>query len=493
VPALSIDQERAKYEAAAVENALFDGYPPPGQILIGRHTVGAVREAANRLNIPDQTLRRRVGTPDSPGMITIRWGISVDWGMYRHQEPDETEELKAAVELHEKYGSVRAAAEYSGTSRDAIRLRLRRAAELGMMGTKPVLPGFRIKEASRQTDADGNLEREWVKQTKEAGDPFELPDGHIIKGISALTDSEGRTIQQWVKTKVDNPTEDLVAALKEVFEQYKGKSELIKSPKNTDETLLSIYPIADQHIGLLAWGKEAGEAFDLRIGIERLKDCASRLISQSPKSKNAIILNLGDFQHNDNQTNATPGHGNILDVDSRYFKILQSCVQLMIYVIELALQRHETVLVRNIPGNHDPHASIALTIALGAFYANNPRVTVDDDPGDFFFHRFGATLIGATHGHKLKPDKMAMTMAVRCREDWGATAYHYFLHGHFHSQTAHEVGDVRVEGFQTLAANDAWSSGRGYSSGKSLNSITLHYDDGEIGRHRVNIPPPWKK
>jgi transposase/predicted phosphodiesterase len=415
--------------------------------------------------------------------------------MYRlPSEADETEELKATVELYERTGSISQASRSAGVSKDTIRTRIHKAAERGLMGTKPVLPGFRIKEASRQINADGDVEREWIKQAKEHGEPFSLPDGHIIKGISALTDEDGKLIQQWVKTKTDTVTPDLVAALKETFKEYAGKAEVIPGPDHSDESLLSLYPIADQHIGLLAWGKETGEDdYDLKIGVERLRSCATRLISQSPASKYAIILNLGDWNHNDDQTNMTPGHGNILDVDTRYFKILQAGVQLMMDIIELALQRHETILVRNIPGNHDPHASIALTVALGAFYSSNPRVVVDDDPGDFFFHRFGETLIGATHGHKCKPDKMAMAMAVRCREDWGATKYHWMLHGHFHRQAAEEIGDVRVEGFQTLAANDAYSASHGYNSGKSLNSITLHFDEGEIGRHRVNFAPAWKK
>ncbi len=285
----------------------------------------------------------------------------------------------------------------------------------------------------------------------------------------------------------------MVTALKETFAQYKGKAGVIKAPRHADEMLMSLYPIADQHLGLLAWGKETGESYDLKIGAERLRSCAIRLISQSPPSKQAIIVNLGDYYHGDDQRNVTPGHGHQLDIDGRYFKILQAGVQLMMDIIELALQKHETVLVRNIPGNHDPHAAIALTVALGAFYEKNPRVTIDDDPGDFFFHRFGATLIGATHGHKCKPDKMAMSMAVRCREDWGATLYHYFIHGHFHHESTKEIGDVRVECFQTLASNDAYSASHGYNSGKSLNSITLHFEDGEVGRHRTNIQPPIRR
>ena len=395
-----------------------------------------------------------------------------------------------AVALLNQYGTATAAAKAAGMPRETFNSRLKTAALRGFMGTRPVLPGYQIKKTSRQTGPDGELQREWVQQSKDAGEEFALPEGHVIKGVSALLDQDGRVTQQWVKTKTDSVIPDLTAALKAAFADHAGGAKLVKPHKATDADLLSVYPIADQHVGLLSWGKETGEDYDLKIGCERLRSCMVRLVGQSPPSKQAIILNLGDFQHTDNSTNATPRGGNLLDVDSRYFKILQAGVQLMMDCIDTALQKHETVLVRNLAGNHDPHAAIALTIALGAFYSKNDRVTVSDDPSDFFYHRFGQTLIGATHGHKSKPDKMAMDMAVRCREDWGNTAYHWMMFGNVHHETAKECGDVRVESFQTLVAKDAYAAGAGYNAGQSLQSITLHRDLGEVGRHRINVPPP---
>lgn len=406
----------------------------------------------------------------------------------RHAPLDDAT-LAYTVELCSTLGSQREAAATLGIAQSSVASRIKRAAERGLLGTKPVLPGFRISKTTAVTDKGGDVVREFIQQKPELGEAFELPAGHLIKGVSALVDGDGRTIQQWIKTRADATTPDLVAALQAVFTEYKGRSEFIPHRFDTDPELMSVYPIADQHNGLLAWGKETGEAYDLKIGADRLRSCASRLINQSPASRSALILNLGDWQHTDDQRNMTPGHGHQLDVDSRYFKILKAGVQLMIDVIELALQRHETVLVRNIPGNHDPMASIALTVALSAFYHNNHRVTVDDSPSDFFFHRFGATLIGATHGHKCKPEKMAMTMAVEAREDWGATKYHWFLFGHIHHETVKEVGDVRCESFQTLCAKDAYAASHGYNAGKSLTSITLDREEGEIGRHRINVPP----
>lgn len=369
--------------------------------------------------------------------------------------------LIEAVKARAKFGSENKAAAALGLFRTTLQSRLQVAAARGL---------------------DGSV-------------PKPLPPGQVIKGVSTLyklsSDGSSEEMLQWVRTATDRSIENFTDAIRNAFDDYKGHAKPIAAPKRTESDLLSVYPIADHHNGLLAWGRETGESYDLKIGAERLRSCMARLIAQSPPSKQAIILNLGDWTHQDDSKNMTPRSGNILDVDGRYFKVMTTGVQLMMDCIEYALQKHQHVLVRNLPGNHDPHASIALTVALAAFYSKNPRVTIDDDPSELFFHRFGATLIGANHGHRMRAADMAMTMAVRRREDWGQTKYHWFLFGHIHHETAKEVGDVRCESFQTLAAKDAWQSGAGYNSGQSLTSITLHRDEGEIGRHRVNISPVW--
>jgi transposase-like protein len=406
--------------------------------------------------------------------------------------PQISDEVAAqAAALYKKHGGkIRPAAKEAGVRRATFRNRLKRAAERGMMPTEPVMPGFEIKQTTAEYDAGGNLTKEWIKQQQESGPAFQMPAGQVYKGVSVLTDAEGRARLTWHKTRTDTATPDLVAALEATFKAYKGKARPAPAPRRSLADYLTVYPIADQHNGLLAWGRETGEAYDLAIGIKRLRESMASLVAQSKPSRRALILNLGDWQHTDDQRNMTPRSGNLLDVDSRYFKILSAGVDLMIECIETAKRRHAQVIVRNIPGNHDPHAAIALTIALKMFYARDRRVTIDDDPGEFFFHRFGAVMIGAHHGHRAKADRLAATMAAVRPTDWGASAFRYFYTGHIHHETAKEIGGVKVESFQTLAAKDAHAVGSAYLSGQSLTAITLHRRAGETGRHRVNILPP---
>jgi hypothetical protein len=394
--------------------------------------------------------------------------------------------LQETTALFSQHGSISAAARAAGIPRQTMQHRVRRAAELGMLGYTPVLPGFAIKQTSEKINGA------WVKQTKEPGPKFELPAGQVIKEISFLGDADDRQVLKWTKTTAESKNlEHFISALEARFAKPELRPYLDIVPTvKTNDDLMSVYPIADQHHGLMAWGRETGEDYDLKIGAQRLRDCAKRLIDQSPQSSLAIILNLGDWQHTDDSKNVTPGHHHGLDADSRYYKIVESGVDLLVDVIELALQKHERVIVRNLPGNHDPHSSVPLTIGIRQHYRNNPRIDVVNSPSDFFYHRFGKVLIGATHGHKIKPANMAMDMAVTQREDWAKADYRHFFFGHIHHETAVEVGDVRVESFQSLASKDQYGRGMGFNSGRSLSSITFHSRDGEIGRHRVNIPPP---
>lgn len=88
MPTWSTDRERALYEIALVENALIDGYPPPGKGVLGSHQKSAIRIAADALGIDQQHLRNRIGSPDVRGRIERHYAdLRVDWSVYRERAP----------------------------------------------------------------------------------------------------------------------------------------------------------------------------------------------------------------------------------------------------------------------------------------------------------------------------------------------------------------------------------------------------------------------
>lgn len=396
-------------------------------------------------------------------------------------QPRLSDELaQEAVAALKAAGNKAAAARLLGIPANTYNNRINAAAERGMLGTDPVLPGFAIKSiASKEGDS-------WVKQTKEPGEVFEVPAGHVVKGISALLNSEERIIQQWVKTREDD-TPVLADAIKAALEAYEP-APLLPAPVYTNDELLTVYPIADLHLGMFSWAKETGADYDIKIASALLRSSMSNLVARSANSKQAVVLDLGDYFHADNSRNQTARSGNPLDVDSRYAKVVQMGFELVIQCIELALQKHDFVEYRKLPGNHDDETSLMLAVAVAAHFRANERVSVDTSPGRFYMRQHGACMIAATHGDQLKMGDMAGFAAANWPEAWGKTRFRYGYTGHIHNEKSLAVNTLRglrAESFNTLAAKDAWHAGEGYQSPRNMVSITLHRDRGEVDRFTV--------
>lgn len=403
--------------------------------------------------------------------------------------------LAATVEAYNSHGGNQVkAADSLGISRGALQDRLKKAARIGLMGTKPVLDGFEISKTTAVTDQSGNVVREFIQQKPERDlSSFNMPAGHEIKGVSAYLDADGNVVGQWVKTREGQLSVDALAdAVKASFIDWTPPPFPVPGVGDTDADTLTIYPLADMHLGLRAVADEAGSDFDLGIAAARFRNTTSRLFDRSPNSDTALILQLGDWTHVDDDLALTPTSKNTLQVSDRLLDIARCGVGIMVDYIYHALRKHRQVIVKVLKGNHDLNAWLALYIGLCEHFRDNERVTIDGGAADYWFFRFGKNLIGAHHGHRLKPAEMAGAMAMECREDWGETLYRLFLHGHLHHLMVKEVLGVRVECMRTIAEEDAHHAGK-YRAGKSLVSITLHRENGEDGRAQINLPPVSKR
>jgi len=245
--------------------------------------------------------------------------------------------------------------------------------------------------------------------------------------------------------------------------------------------------MGDPHIGMYAWADEAGEDFDLDIAERDLTAAMARLVQSAPKSETALILNLGDFFHADNMENRTMRSGNVLDVDTRWQKVLQVGARAFYTLVQSALKKHRDVVIRNVIGNHDDHSAVFLSLLLDAYYRDEPRVTVELSPSAVWYMRFGKVLIGATHGDKAKWKDLAKIMAVDRPDDWGQSVYRYWHTGHVHHDRVQEDMGVVMECHRTLAAKDAWHAAQGYRSGRTMKCIVYDREYGEVERHTADI------
>lgn len=401
--------------------------------------------------------------------------------------PLSREAAQEAADALARLGSQNKAAEALGISRATIQSRLQRAAQYGMLDRKPVMPGFEIRSVSTQIGPAGETQREWVKQAPESGEPYEVPPGHVVKGESTLVGPDGRILNRWIKTREGElgpeAWADIIKAALSDFQPHRQAPEAPPS----DDSLAVVLPVSDAHFGLYAYGPEAGEDYDLDIADRTNRETFARLIDATPASGHAVIVGLGDLLHADDPSNQTANSGHALDVDTRHSKVRKTAVMYMIFCVEAALAKHARVTVRVLPGNHDTTTAGAIALALWAWFRNEARVTVDIDPSRFWWWRFGANFLGATHGDQAKMQNLPMLMAATHPKDWGETKHRLILTGHIHTKTAMEIGGVIVESFQSTAARDAWHAGMGYKAGRSMQAIVLHDERGEIGRHRVVI------
>jgi hypothetical protein len=392
--------------------------------------------------------------------------------------PPLSDELaRQAADALAQHGSQTAAAKALGIPRPTYQDRLRRAAERGMLGVKPVLPGFAIKSIASKTD-DGA----WVKQTKAPGEVFEMPEGQLVKGVSALVDAQGREIAKWIKTGADAGAQKAaLEAMVAGFVDVLPRAETVAAPAHTIDDLLNQYTITDHHLGALAWNEETGGGdYDLRIGEQLIIDWFAAAIAQSPAAKRAVFAQLGDFLHYDSFKSVTPEHGHLLDSDSRYPKMVRASIRIVRTVIRMLLEKHEQVDVIMCDANHDPAGEVWLREMLAAFYDEEPRVSVDTNPGTYSVIEHGDVSLFYHHGHRRGVKNVDSILVGKFRKVYGRTSLSYAHTGHKHSDELKTTDLMKVEQHETLAAPDAYGSN--WLSGRSAKVITYHKKFGEDGR-----------
>ena len=398
--------------------------------------------------------------------------------------PISDERLREIAETVSKSPSRPAAATALGLSESTIRHHLRTAARRGLLGFAPVLEGFEVSKVS--TDPKG---RSYVSQKPERGGAFEVPAGHSIKGISALVDGDGRTVQQWVKTRGEPDPLALADAIKAAFADYKYPAQALPAPDIKYEDILAFLPISDMHMGMRAWGRSVGADWDLNIAVKTFGAKWRQLMAQCVPAKQAVMLWGGDVFHSNNNKGETDA-GTPLDMDGRYDAIVEKTCFLAVEFVDVALQRFEHITIRVLKGNHDPDSSVALVYFLLAHYRNEPRVTVDCDPSYFWAFQFGKTMHFAHHGHKLKPKRAPITMAVDYPQMWADCPHRFasFFHVH-HSSRLHEDGSVDVRTWQAPVASDEWHHGQGYRAGRSFHAVFFDREEGYRGECAVQLSP----
>lgn len=317
--------------------------------------------------------------------------------------------------------------------------------------------------------------------TKTAPDPF------IVRGTSTYYDEDGKVKGQWVKTKMDdNKFQKLLLEAIEAMKEEIPRISLVNPPPLGNENLLNCYVITDYHLGMLSWDEETGENWDIKIGEDLIVRWFAQAIQQSPDSNTAVFAQLSDFLHFDGMDAVTPASKHLLDVDTRFAKLVRSAIRVLRTVIDMLLQKHQKVHIIMADANHDPVSQIWLREWFSVLYENEPRISVDKSPNPYNAYEFGLTALFFHHGHKRKVTNVSQVFAAQFREMFGRTKHAYAHMGHLHSIDIKENNLMIVEQHRTLAPSDAYAARGGWLSGRDAKVITYHINYGEVSRLTIN-------
>lgn len=323
--------------------------------------------------------------------------------------------------------------------------------------------------------------------SREHEDTSRVPPGFAIKGTSVLTKTAaGEPI--WVKTTREAQRFAEVEAALERFEERAGMvtaASPVRPPAVDVRDMLAVALMGDPHIGMLSWAEETGAHFDLQIATRDLHTAFGYLVRRAPAMDQCLIINAGDFFHADSNSAATT-RGTEVDRDSRQAKVIDYGIAAMVAGIDTCLSKFGHVTVWTLIGNHDTYSALWLARLLKAWYRNEPRVTIDTNPGRANFYRFGNCLIAGTHGDTLKWKDLPGVMICDRARDMGQTRYRHWYTGHVHHESVKELPGMTVETLRTLAPQDAWHAAQGY---RAMQDMRMDFWDRTWGRlDRSHVP-----
>lgn len=269
-------------------------------------------------------------------------------------------------------------------------------------------------------------------------------------------------------------------------------------PKSFTSPHLLELQLADFHLASLAWAEETGEDWDIRIQKKLFREAIEDLLAKASGFEIDQILWVAgnDFFNSDNIHGETAA-GTPQDMDTRYQKMVRVGQQLNRWAIDRC-RAIAPVIVKMIPGNHDPLLSFALGELLDVAYETVEDVQIDNSASPRKYLLYGNTLLGFSHGResKMAQKHFGQIMATEARQLWAKARYCEFHVGDKH----HRAGQVTTlyddqygcitRIMPTMSAPSAWASGKAYKSYRGAEAFLWSRDRGltAILEHFVEIP-----
>lgn len=318
-------------------------------------------------------------------------------------------------------------------------------------------------------------------------------DGEVL-------DEGGMTLQPliqvkaWLKRREIRPFEAAFEMLLNTIRERVPAVPALVRPNERDYLLVPSF--MDAHFGVLA---ADGENYSLSVAEQQLKDTVASMIQRVRSLDmpvDRILLPVGnDVLHVDNLQSMTTNMTWVqasADVRDAIVVVARSYTNLIGALADIA-----PVDVVSVAGNHDALNTYWLGLYLDAWYHNNARVQVDVGKQPRKYYRYGRTLLGLTHGDRIKAERLVVAMATESPpKAWAGTSYREWLIGHFHRKanmhySAIEEGGVHVRVMPALVPTDNWHKLRGFvGNHRAATALYYHKQFGPAGEFPVFVEQP---
>lgn len=353
----------------------------------------------------------------------------------------------------------------------------RQALDLQAQGMTRKQIGEVMGKTTRQVKSLLERARAWQRASsgqKSALEATGLDFSSARHGWRVKVNEDGSRDSVFWKAEQSEATDDLLERVADAFKDIPAYE-----PRPVDmvaNDLLTVYPLYDLHVGMLAWSQETGgQDYDLELFKSDLMQAIETVSSRSPASETALVIFGGDTLHVDDYSNETPTGRNKMDADGRFEKITDVAIEAMTHAIESLLERHAKVKVVVLVGNHDQSSHIILKAALKQRYRSTGRIEFVPCYRDLFWMQHGKTLIFAHHGDKMRPERLAMIVADQCPH-WSDTRYRVALTGHLHSLKVQDFPGVTHYTLRAFAPADAY--GASFGGVRGITAMTFSEDTG---------------
>jgi len=363
---------------------------------------------------------------------------------------------------------------------------------------KEALTGRTLAEAAKMLEIHPrNLQRHKARLARQGWSPehgltTQYPEGFKMGKVTIQRNAAGDIERTWERMCEDQEKQ-LIAMQAAIEAMGEEIPRAVPSPffGAVDSELLNCFVITDYHMGMLSWHEETQVDWDLRKAEDLIVRWFAQAIQQAPEAETGLFAQISDFLHFDGMEALTPASKHLLDVDTRFAKVVRSAIRVLRQIIDMLLAKHKQVHVIMADANHDPVSQIWLREWFAVLYENEPRITVDRSPSPYNAYEFGKTALFFHHGHKRKVTNVSEVFAAQFREMFGRTKHAYAHLGHLHHIDVKENNLMIVEQHRTLAPADAYAARGGWLTGRDAKVITYHKQFGEVGR--ITVSPDMLK